>query len=51
MELIIRRPRLMLTYPAHFHNHIIPKVGLSARGHYTFKQELSEDNEAHLMGA
>ena len=38
MELIIRQPRLMLTYPAHFHNPIIPKVGLSARGHYTFKK-------------
>ena len=29
----------MLTYPAHFHNPIIPKVGLSARRHYTFKKE------------
>ena len=28
----------MLTYLVHFHNPIISKVGLSARGHYTFKK-------------
>ena len=38
IELTIRRPQLMLTYPAHFHNPIIPKGGLSARPHYTFKK-------------
>ena len=28
----------MFTYPTHFHNYIIPKLGFSARRHYTFKK-------------
>ena len=40
MELIIRQPRPMMTYPTHFHNPIIPKAGLSARGHYILKKQI-----------
>ena len=34
MELITTLAKVMLTYPTHFYDSVIPKLGLSARSHY-----------------
>ena len=33
MELIMTLAQVMLTYPTHFYDPVIPKLGLSARSH------------------
>ena len=47
MELIITLAKVMRTYPTHFYDPVIPKLGLSARSHY----RLSKADTLGLLSA